>query len=112
MTRQLCGKKLSSILQKLDNSLGFKYLLSYSKSKLELNLKKLKLEWSQKIFVWICIFFFLHLKPDFRDSSLSFVRYSWGRKLNKPAINWQNIAQVGLQLKFAFRILPLVSVLV
>jgi len=29
---------------------------------------------------------------------------SWRRTTDKLAINWQNFAQVGLQLKFAFRI--------
>jgi len=34
---------------------------------------------------------------------LSFVRLSWGRTTDKLAINWQDFAQVGLELKFAFR---------
>jgi len=49
--------------------------------------------------------FFLQLKPEFRYSSLSFVRLSpepRDRTADKLAINWQNFAQVELQLKFAF----------
>jgi len=48
----------------------------------------------------------LHLNLDVRYSSLSFVRLSWGRTTHKVAINWQNLAQVELQLKFAFKIRP------
>jgi len=54
----------------------------------------------------VFISFFLHLKSDFRYSSLSFVRLSWGRITGKLAINWQNFARDGLQLEFAFRIRP------
>jgi len=32
-----------------------------------------------------------------------------GRTTYKLAINWQNFAQVGLQLKFAFRIRPKIN---
>jgi len=46
---------------------------------------------------------FLHLNSDFRNSSLSFGRLRWDRIMNKPVINWQNFAQVQLQLKVAFR---------
>jgi len=38
---------------------------------------------------------------------LSFVRLSRGKLTVKLAINWQNFAQVRLQLKFTFRIIPL-----
>jgi len=51
-------------------------------------------------FLSVLLSFSLHLKPNFRYSSLSFVRLSWGR----TQINLQNFAQVGLQLKFAFKI--------
>jgi len=37
---------------------------------------------------------------------LEFVRLSWGRRPDKLAIPLQNFAQVGLQLKFTFRIRP------
>jgi len=57
----------------------------------------------QKLFLSVFISF-LHLQPDFRYSSLSFVRLILGRTTDKLAINWQNFAQVGLQLKFALRI--------
>jgi len=47
---------------------------------------------------------FLHLKPDFRYSSLSFVKLSWGRITNKLAISeWQNVARVRLQHKVCFQ---------
>jgi len=35
---------------------------------------------------------------------LSIVRLSWGRNTDKLEINWQNLIQVRLQLKFAFRL--------
>jgi len=60
-----------------------------------------------KIFVCDYILLFLHLKLNFRHSTSSFIRL---RKGVEPRINfvikWQNFAQVGLQLKFAFRIWP------
>jgi len=37
-------------------------------------------------------------------SSLSFVKSILSSTADKLAINWKNFAQVGLQLKFAFRI--------
>jgi len=43
----------------------------------------------QFLVVFILVSFSLHLKPDFRGSSLSFVRLSWGRITGKFAINWQ-----------------------
>jgi len=46
---------------------------------------------------------------DFRYSSMSFVRFSWVKTTYKLAINWQNFAQVELQLKFVLRIRSLVS---
>jgi len=49
---------------------------------------------------------FMHLKPNFWYLSLSFVRLNWSRTTDNLAINWQNFAQVELQLKFAFRIRP------
>jgi len=52
------------------------------------------------------ISFFFHFKPDFKYSSLSFVNLSSGRTTDKLTINWQNFAQVGLQLEFAYRIRP------
>jgi len=42
---------------------------------------------------------------------LSFVRLSWVRTTDRPAIIWQNFAQVGLELKFAFRIRLIVLLL-
>jgi len=56
------------------------------------------------VFFIVCLFF--HLK-HFRYSSSSFVSWNWDRITNKLAINWQNFAQVRLQLKFAFRMRPL-----
>jgi len=48
--------------------------------------------------------FFYGLKAELQVySSLSFVRLS-GEEPDKLVINWQNFAQVGLHLKFAFRI--------
>jgi len=32
--------------------------------------------------------FFLHLNPDFRYSSLNYVRLSWGGITDKLATNW------------------------
>jgi len=55
---------------------------------------------------------FFHLKPNFRYSNLSFVRLSWGETTDKLAISLQTFAQVGLQLKFAFRIRSLVILIV
>jgi len=53
----------------------------------------------------LCLYLsFMCWKPNFRYSSLSFVTLSWGRTMDKFAINWQNFARVGLQLKFAFRV--------
>jgi len=57
-----------------------------------------------KFFLFVCVLSSLNLKPDFRYSSLSFFRLSWGRPINKLATKWQNFARVGLQLKFAFKI--------
>jgi len=58
----------------------------------------------------LCLYLsFLHLKLNFRYSSLSFVSVSWDRTTDKVAINWQNFPQVGLQLKLAFRIRLLVN---
>jgi len=49
----------------------------------------------QKNFVRVyTIISFLHLKPNFRYSSLSFVRLNWGRTTDELAINWQSFAQV------------------
>jgi len=52
---------------------------------------------------------FLHLKPNFRYSSLNFARYNmnWCRISDKLANNKQTFTQVGFQLKFAFRIWPI-----
>jgi len=58
-----------SIISILNNTKVFLQL--YSKSILELNSKKVELAWCKKFS--ICIYVsFLHLKPDFRYSSLSF----------------------------------------
>jgi len=58
----------------------------------------------------MCLYLsFLHLKSDLNYSSSSFVRVSWWRVTDKLATNRQNFARVGLQLKFAFRIRPSVS---
>jgi len=40
---------------------------------------------------------------------LSFVSLSWSRITNKLAIDWQDLARIRLQLKFAFIIWPNVS---
>jgi len=50
----------------------------------------------------VLLSYYLHLKPDFKYSSLSFVRLSLGRTTDKLEINKQHIAQVGLQLKVGF----------
>jgi len=64
-------------------------------------------------FLRLCLYLsFLHLKLEFRYSSLSFVILIWGRTIDKLAIHWQNFARVGLQLKFAFKIRSLVFNLV
>jgi len=55
----------------------------------------------QKTFLSVFVFFFFALKAELQV--LNFVRLSWGRTMDKLQTNWQNIAQVGLQLKFAFR---------
>jgi len=48
---------------------------------------------------------FLHLNPDFGYSKFEFCQLNLVKNYtNKLAINWQNFAQVGLQLKFALRI--------
>jgi len=62
-------------------------LRPYSKSKLELNSKKVFTRVMQKIFSLCLCLSFLHLKPNFRYSSLSFVRLSWRRTTDKVAIN-------------------------
>jgi len=69
----------------------------YFKSKLELNSKK-SYSSNAKKFVFVYIFF-LYLKPDFRYSSLSFVRLSKDRTSDNLVINRQNFARVGLQVK-------------
>jgi len=93
--------------------------------KVNLNTKRVELEQCETIFVSdyifsrnphgykralkeeVYIFLLYTLKPDFRYSSLSFVTLSCGRTTHKLAINWQNFSQIGLQLKYAFRIRPL-----
>jgi len=52
------------------------------------------------------VFRFFFFAPETRLQILKFefCQISWGTTTNKLAINQQNFAQVGLQLKFAFRI--------
>jgi len=78
-------------------------VLLYSKNKLELNSKKSNSSDAKKMCLFIS---FLHIKPNFRYSSLHFARLSKGRITDKLATNWQNFVQVGLQLKLGFRIRP------
>jgi len=62
----------------------------YSKSNLSWTRKKSKLRYAKNL---SCLHLsFLHLKPSFRNLSLSFVRLSWSRTKDKLAINWQNFA--------------------
>jgi len=72
-------------------------LRPYSESKLELNSEKRRTRVMQKFFR-LCLF--LHLG----QLMFEFCQISLGKTTDKLAINWQNFAQVGLQLKFAFRI--------
>jgi len=90
---------------RVQNSAGLEKLNfgPYSKGKLELNSKRSRTRVMQKCLA-VLISLFLHLKPDVRYSDLSFIRLSWSKTTDKLAINWQNFAQVGLQLKFAFKI--------
>jgi len=62
----------------------------------------------QNIFSSGLVSVFLLLKPDFRNSSSSFVRLNWGIVADKLAINWKIFDQVGFQLKLAFRIRALI----
>jgi len=48
----------------------------------------------------------MHLKPNFRYLSLTFVKLRWDKIADSLATSWQNFAQFGLQLKLAFRIWP------
>jgi len=50
------------------------------------------------------ISFFFALNARLQVFRYEFVRLSWGRTIDKLAINWQNFVQVGLQLMCAFRI--------
>jgi len=53
--------------------------------------------------------FFFALKARLQLFKFEFCQIKLGyRTINKLAINWQNFAQVGLQLQFAFRIRLLV----
>jgi len=55
--------------------------------KFELDLeKKLEFECCNKIFVCVFVFHFLYLKSDFRNSSWSFGRLSWGRITDKLVV--------------------------
>jgi len=54
---------------------------------------------------FISFFFALKARPQVLKFD-DFVRLGWGRTTDKLSINWQNFAQVGLQLKFGFRIRP------
>jgi len=55
----------------------------------------------------LCLYLFFHLTSYFRYSSLSFVKFWWGKITDKLVINWQNYARVRLQLKFTLRLRPL-----
>jgi len=59
--------------------------------------------------LFVFMSFFFALKARFQVSILSFSRLSRSRIMKKFAINRQDFAQVGLQLKFAFRIRPFQS---
>jgi len=54
-----------------------------------------------KYFSSVFISFFLHLKLDFRHSSLSFVRLSWGRITNKLVKFRSSLNQLKLLLKWS-----------
>jgi len=82
------------------------YLTAIFQKQISVELEKVELEWCKKFPSVFVSYVFLHLKTDFIYSSSSFVRLSSGRTTDKLTINWQNFAQVGLQLKVAFRIRP------
>jgi len=69
--------------------------LPFLKEKLELNSKKVELERCKKISS-VFIFFFLHLKPDFRYSSVCFNRLSRDRSMDKLAIT----DKISIKLEF------------
>jgi len=46
-------------------------------------------------------FFFVLKQPNLKYSSLNFVTLSWSSNTDEFETNWQNFAQVELQLKFA-----------
>jgi len=58
----------------------------------------------QKTFLPVFVSFFFELKAELQKLKFELVMLSRGRTTHKLAINWQNFAQVGLQLEFAFRI--------
>jgi len=69
----------------------------YSKSKLELNLKKNRNRVIKKIFVLFIFIFFLQIKPDSRYSSLSFVILNCG----KTTDNLQLTGKISLKFDFS-----------
>jgi len=61
-----------------------------------------------KHFSYVFISFVFALKAKFPVLKFEFCQIPSGyRTSDKLAINWQNLSQIGLQLKFAFRIPPL-----
>jgi len=54
--------------------------------------------------VVVILFYKLKVELQVLTVSLSFVREIWSRTMDKLAISWQNLPQVGIQLMFVFRI--------
>jgi len=67
------------------------------KANLSWTQKKSKASDAEKIPSAFISFFFAH-KAKFQILKFEFVRLSWGRTIDKLAISWENLAQVGLQL--------------
>jgi len=60
---------------------------------------------AQKLIFYLCLYHFFAVKAELQVLKFEFfIKLSWGRTTDKLEINWKNFAQVGLQLKFAFRI--------
>jgi len=78
-------------------------LRPYSKANLNCT-RKTELECRKKNLICACTesFFFVQT-AELQKLKFEFFKSSWGRTADKLTINWQNFAQVGLQLKFAFR---------
>jgi len=75
----------------------------YSKSKLELNSKS-RTRVMQKISsVFLSIYFVLEAKLQILEFEFCQIKLRWNHRKKKLAINWQNFAQVELELKFALK---------